>query len=212
MSQSKPTSEQESFLTKEQLHTNPIQQFAAWFEEAKVSEVDVPEAMVVASVSQEGVPSARMVLCKAFDDEGFVFYTNYDSEKAQQLDANSHVSLLFHWKSLERQVRVVGTTERTNQATSDAYFNSRPRGSRISAWASPQSQVVEDRDTLVKFRQEIEARFGDGDIPTPPFWGGYRVCPSSIEFWQGRANRYHDRFVYQRDVTTQEWKLERLAP
>ncbi|TNE51382.1 MAG: pyridoxamine 5'-phosphate oxidase [Deltaproteobacteria bacterium] len=203
---------QESYLTKEQLDPNPIQQFAAWFEEAKASEIDVPEGMVVASATPDGVPSARMVLCKAFDDDGFVFYTNYESEKAQQLDSNPQVSLLFHWKSLERQVRVVGTVERTDQATSDAYFQSRPRGSRISAWASPQSQIVADRDALVQLRQEVEERFGDGEIPTPPFWGGYRVKPATIEFWQGRTNRYHDRFVYRRDANSAEWQIDRLAP
>lgn len=189
----------------------PMAQLQRWWKTAEQQGLTLPEGMVLATVGADGRPSARVVLLKHLDAAGPVFYTNYSSRKAGELDAHPAASVVFWWPELERQVRVEGQVEKVDAATSDAYFASRPRGSRISAWASPQSQVVPDRPTLDSMSEAAETRFATEDVPRPPFWGGYRLRPEIVEFWQGRARRLHDRLRYRRsgDGT---WSLERLAP
>ena len=194
------------------LADDPITMFRRWLDDA--SGLHEPNAMVVASVSDEGAPSARMVLLKAVDERGFVFYTNYSSRKGGELDAHPQVALLFPWHDLQRQVRVEGTAARVGAEESAAYFATRPRGSQLGAWASPQSQPVTSREALDASYDAVAKRFGgvDGDdeVPLPPFWGGYRVTPQVVEFWQGRHGRMHDRLVYRR--AGQGWTVQRLAP
>jgi pyridoxamine 5'-phosphate oxidase len=168
--------------------------------------------MSLATVDSDGQPSLRTVLLKLYDAEGFVFFTNYHSRKAQQISLNPRVALLFPWVALARQVKILGRAERIPTSESLRYFITRGRGSRIGAWASPQSQVISSRSLLEQKIAEIKQRFSDGEIPLPDFWGGYRVIPSSIEFWQGRENRLHDRFRYQRETDGGDWRIERLAP
>jgi pyridoxamine 5'-phosphate oxidase len=199
-------------LNKANSDTNPIRQFDQWFKELSqhgVSELDTI-SMTLATADEKGQPSARIVLLKSFDSEGFVFYTNYNSRKGRELDQNSRVSLLFYWPAVARQVRIEGTVEKVSQEESDRYFDSRPLGSRIGAWASEQSQPVENRELLEKRFAEYSEKFGDR-VPRPPHWGGYRVKPATIEFWQGRDNRLHDRlrYTWQDDGS---WLVERLAP
>ena len=189
---------------------DPIELFGEWFEEARESGIMLPEATALATASPDGVPSSRMVLLKAFSVEGFVFYTNYGSRKAAELDATPRAALLIHWAILQRQVRVEGRAERLSHEESDAYFQSRGRGSRIGAWASRQSQVLSVRSDLEQRVAAAEERFKDQDVPLPEFWGGYRVVPERIEFWQGRVNRLHDRLVYTRRENA--WDTERLYP
>ncbi len=189
---------------------DPTAFFNSWLKEAEQSGIILPEAMSVASVSEDGRPSSRMVLLKQADQQGFVFYTNYHSRKADELEQNPHVALLFHWNILQRQVRVEGRVERVTQEESEAYFHSRSRGSQIGAWASKQSQVASSRQTLTDKFKEFKQKFTGKEIPLPEFWGGYRVIPERIEFWQGKADRMHDRFVYQRQ--DQGWKVIRLNP
>lgn len=190
---------------------DPLTQFAAWLDEALAGQVAEPNAMVLATATSDGVPSARTVLLKGLDERGFVFYTNYESAKAADLDANPRAALVFPWHAMERQVRVTGTAERVSREESAAYFASRPRDSKLGAWASPQSQVVADRATLDRAYAELEARWGeDEEIPLPDFWGGYRVRPERVEFWQGRHGRLHDRIGYRREDAG--WVIERLAP
>jgi pyridoxamine 5'-phosphate oxidase len=198
-------------LTEAELHPDPIEQFRLWFAQAIEAAVREPTAMTLATATPDGRPSARVVLLKGVDPEGFVFYTSYESQKGRELDANPHAALVFFWPELERQVRITGTASRVAPEESAAYFQSRPRGSRLGAWASPQSEVIADRAALEDRIAEIEARFPTEEIPLPPFWGGYRVAPELFEFWQGRASRLHDRLRYTRR-SDGGWTIERLAP
>lgn len=202
---------QDPRLLEDAVPHEPFALFADWYQEATTTSLEHPDAMTLATADAQGIPSARIVLLKAFDTQGFVFFTNYQSRKAQEIQDNAHVALVFHWDPLRRQVRIEGQIQPTSPQTSAAYFASRPRGSQLSAWASPQSQIVSDQDELVARWKEAEARFGNDEVPLPPFWGGYRVLPQRIEFWQGRANRYHDRIVYLRQPNA-SWEILRLAP
>jgi pyridoxamine 5'-phosphate oxidase len=198
-------------LLENAIESSPIQQFQKWWDQAVASEIKEPNAMTLATASPDGLPSARIVLLKGFDEKGFVFYTNYESFKAMQLAENPKACLVFHWKELERQVRIMGVVEKVGAEESDIYFHSRPIGSRIGAWASPQSQVIPNREWL---EQEFEDRmdeYRNSEVPRPPHWGGYVVKPVIIEFWQGRYSRLHDRIQYTLEGNS-AWKIERLAP
>lgn len=192
---------------------DPIRQFQTWFAQALDAQLPEPNAMTVATVDAEGRPAARILLIKGVDERGFVFFTNYDSRKGRELAARPHAALLFHWIELERQVRIEGRVEKTSDAESDTYYQSRPLGSRIGAWASEQSTVIDSRAQLEAREREISAQYGDAP-PRPPHWGGYRVVPDAIEFWQGRPSRLHDRIRYTRDSAQAgaAWRIERLAP
>jgi pyridoxamine 5'-phosphate oxidase len=197
-------------LRRADLHPNPIEQFRAWFAAAITAEERDVNAMSLATATPDGKPSVRIVLLKAVDDLGFSFFTNYDSEKGRHLEANPHAALCFYWVKLERQVRISGTVERTSREDSAAYFHSRPLGSRLGAWVSRQSEVVDARQVLDARMEAMRERYHDAEIPLPPHWGGYRVKPEQIEFWQGRPNRLHDRLRYTR--RGDEWQIDRLAP
>ena len=194
------------------LELDPIVQWHAWYDQAASAGVAEPNAMSVATVDQHSAPDSRVVLERAVDARGFVFYTNYDSAKSQQLLVNPVASAVFAWLDLHRQVRVRGTVHRISDRESDEYFASRPRESQIGAWASPQSQPIADRTVIETRVAEIRAKFENQDVPRPANWGGWCLTPSSIEFWQGRPSRLHDRFVYDLDTTTKKWKIQRLAP
>jgi pyridoxamine 5'-phosphate oxidase len=198
-------------LSEADVDANPIRQFSAWFEQALTAQVPEPNAMTLATVGADGRPSARIVLLKGFDAAGFVFHTNYDSRKGKDLAGNPQAALVFFWPELERQVRIEGKVERLPPAESDAYFQSRPLGSRLSAWASRQSEPVADRATLERELEETTRRYEGRDVPRPPFWGGLRLQPEAIEFWQGGSNRLHDRLRYMR-VAPAGWRIERLSP
>jgi pyridoxamine 5'-phosphate oxidase len=185
-------------------------QFAAWFAEAAAYGLPEPNAMIVATADRDGHPSARTVLLKGYDERGFVFYTNYLSRKGRELQANPYASLVFPWFPMQRQVLVAGAVERVSRAETEAYFATRPRGSQLGAWASPQSEVVPDRAAVEAGLAAATERFGDGPIPAPPHWGGLRVIPETVEFWQGRSSRLHDRLRYRAIATG--WVIERLAP
>lgn len=195
-------------LLESTVSADPYAQFGRWFEQALHSEVREPTAMTLATATADGRPSARIVLLKGFDTQGFVFFTNYESRKGREIEANPQAGLLLFWPELERQVRIEGRIARVAEAESDAYFRSRPLGSRIGAWASPQSQPT-TRDALAARVQELTQSLGD-DPERPPHWGGYRLDPVSVEFWQGRPSRLHDRLVYLRQ--DDGWSLQRLAP
>ncbi|WP_434095220.1 pyridoxamine 5'-phosphate oxidase [Streptomyces flaveolus] len=200
-------------LAESELAATPLEQFARWFKQAATEGgLFEPNAMVVSTADAEGRPSSRTVLLKHFDEQGFVFYTNYDSRKARELGENPHVSLLFPWHPMARQVIVTGVARRTGRDETAAYFRTRPHGSQLGAWASVQSAVVPGRDALDSAYAELAARYPEGErVPVPPHWGGFRVAPRAVEFWQGRENRLHDRlrYVAQADGS---WRVERLAP
>ncbi len=198
-------------LQEKDVAEQPIAQFDRWWKDAMESEIDEVNAMTLATADATGAPSARIVLLKGFDERGFVFFTNYNSKKGQDIAANPRVSLVFFWKELERQVNIRGSIEKVSDAESDAYFQSRPAGSRIGAWCSPQSTVIADRQILEDNITKYQTQFGDGPIPKPDHWGGYLVQPSSVEFWQGRSSRLHDRIKYSKKPAG-AWIIERLAP
>jgi pyridoxamine 5'-phosphate oxidase len=189
---------------------DPIELFVAWFEAARESGILLPESVALATSTPDGVPSVRMVLLKDVDARGFVFFTNYESQKAREIEANPRAALCFHWAVLQRQVRVAGRVTRVAPEESEAYFATRGRGSQIGAWASRQSERLPSRDDLERRAREAEERFSGGEVPLPPFWGGYRLDPARIEFWQGRADRLHDRLVFRRE--RDGWATQRLYP
>ena len=201
-------------LSEDSLQREPLELFGEWFRDATESSLLEPTAMTLATCGADARPAARMVLLKSFDDDGFVFYTNYRSRKAAELTANPHAALVLYWQPLLRQVRIEGSVERLTAAQSTPYFSSRPRGSRIGAWASRQSEVLGAREDLVRRVAQCEQRFSGDDVPLPEFWGGFRVRPEMIEFWQGRASRLHDRARFERQDAAQGggWKGEWLYP
>lgn len=192
------------------LEADPIRLFARWLHDVLDASVEMPHAMTLGTVGASREPSARIVLLKGFDERGFVFYTNYESTKARELAENPHASLVFYWARLERQVRIRGIARKTSSDESNEYFATRPRGSQIGAWASPQSRVIEGRDELELDFARHDESYSDGPVPRPPHWGGFRVEPVDIEFWQGQPNRLHDRWLYTRSGL--DWTVQRLAP
>lgn len=197
-------------LDEKTIDRDPIQQFQLWFNDAIAAGLPLPEAMTLATATSDGKPSARMVLLKQVDHDGFVFFTNYGSAKAEQLDANPYAALVFYWSKLDRQVRVEGSVVRTSARESCDYFKTRPRESQIGAWASAQSQAIDSREVLEQRAQELEDFYLDREIDCPDYWGGYRLIPERIEFWKSRIGRLHDRILYQRNATG--WSITRLAP
>ena len=197
-------------LDKEDLNADPIVQFESWFEEAKKAE-PLPTAMSLATVNNIGEPTVRTVLLKLFDKKGFVFFTNYKSRKAVHITNKPNVAVLFNWVALERQVSITGVAEKIKTKESIKYFMSRPRGSQLGAWVSDQSSVLSSRKILEMKLEEMKHKFSDGEIPLPNFWGGYRIIPKTFEFWQGRTNRLHDRFLYSKH-SDESWQIDRIAP
>lgn len=200
-----------AILTEEDIDPNPFVQFQLWIDQACSAEIIEPNAMTLATVDASGQPWTRTVLMKSFSEAGFLFFTNCESRKAQQIAKNQRVSLLFPWLALERQVIINGSAEKISPKESLKYFQSRPEGSQIGAWASPQSQVITSRKLLELKWNEMKRKFAAGKIPLPSFWGGYRVIPRTMEFWQGGKNRLHDRLLYTRQIKS-DWRIERLAP
>ncbi len=198
-------------LDERTVDSNPIVLFRRWFDAAIASGSRLPETMTLATASKDGRPSARMVLLKSVDDSGFVFYTNYNSAKARELEENPRAALVFYWVHLDRQIRVEGTVKRVTAAESDEYFQSRPRESQLGAWASPQSEVVRSREVLEQRFRELEESYRESEVNRPEHWGGYRLTPERIEFWQNRSGRLHDRIVYER-LAQGGWSINRLAP
>jgi pyridoxamine 5'-phosphate oxidase len=198
-------------LDEQRVERDPIKQFQIWFDEATAAKLPLAEAMTLATATPEGRPSARMVLLKQVDDEGFVFFTNYHSAKAAQLESNPYAALVFYWNPLDRQVRVEGKVERTSAEESELYFQTRPRESQIGAWASAQSSVIPGREVLEQRARELEEYYRDRDIECPGHWGGYRLRPDKIEFWKSRIGRLHDRILYEL-MSDGTWSIKRLAP
>jgi pyridoxamine 5'-phosphate oxidase len=198
-------------LDERTIERDPIKLFQAWFDEAVAARLPLPEAMTLATATANGKPSARMVLLKEVDQNGLVFYTNYHSAKAHDLDENPQAALVFYWATLEHQVRVEGRVVKTSATESREYFSTRPRESQIGAWASPQSDVISDREVLEQRRREYEEWYRDRDVDCPEYWGGFRLVPDRIEFWQGRVGRLHDRILYER-LGDGSWRISRLAP
>jgi pyridoxamine 5'-phosphate oxidase len=199
------------FLREIDMAPDPIAQFRRWWEQVLAAGLHQPEAMTLATATPAGEPSARMVLLRGIEDRGFVFFTNYESRKGQELAVNPRAALVLHWPEQDRQVRIEGDVEQVSPAESEAYFQGRPRGSQLGAWASSQSEVVRGRNLLQEEMEKLTTHFGAGPIPRPPHWGGYRVVPRMVEFWQGQPNRLHDRLRYRR-LEDGGWVLERLAP
>lgn len=197
-------------FTEQDAHADPIEQFERWFQDARSEGSPLPNAMTLATCSSAGVPSARTVLLKDFDQDGFVFYTNYQSDKSADLEDNPLAALVFYWERLSRTVRITGPVTKVSRKETEEYFRSRPRDSQLGAWASRQSAVIESRQALHDRFADLKKQYAGQDVPTPPYWGGYRVAPTSIEFWQGQLSRLHDRLRYVRNDTG--WTLERLAP
>lgn len=197
-------------LERADLLDDPIAQFRAWIEAAIRDELPEPNAVTVATVDAAGHPDARVVLLKAYDARGFVFYTNYESTKGRQLTSRPHAAMVFNWLAHERQVRIRGAVSRVSDEETAAYFHSRPKGSQVGAWASPQSTVIAERAPLERKAEELAGAFAKTEVPVPPHWGGFRVAPEEIEFWQGRSSRLHDRFRYRRNGPS--WDVDRLAP
>lgn len=201
-----------STLEEKDAFENPFTQFDSWFKEALNAEIPEPNAMIIATVGKDDFPSARVVLLKGFDEKGFIFYTNYESQKGKELSENPKCALVFNWLELERQIRIEGIAEKLSSAESTAYFHKRPKKSQIGAWASPQSQVIETRDVLENNLKDLNAKYMDlENLPRPNHWGGFRVEASRIEFWQGRSSRLHDRLNYQKNADN-TWERSRLAP
>lgn len=198
-------------LLESEVDPNPVIQFESWWQQAIKGKIEEPNAMTLATCTANGKPSARTVLLKGVNDRGFIFFTNYMSRKGKEIEQNPFVSLLFFWKEMERQVRIEGVIKKISAEESDIYFASRPRESRIGAWCSPQSAVIENRELLQQNVKKYNARFADENIPRPEFWGGYMILPERIEFWQGRPGRLHDRLLYSLNENN-VWKIERLAP
>lgn len=198
-------------LNEADIDHNPFKQFGKWFEQALSASVDEPNAMTLATATPDGKPSARIVLLKDFDEHGFVFYANYESRKGQELAENPHAALVFYWIELERQVCISGRASRVTRQESESYFHSRPEGNQLGAWASHQSQVIEGREVLENRLNQVMKEYAGETIPVPPYWGGYRLAPDSIEFWQGRPDRLHDRIRY-RLRPDKSWLIERLSP
>jgi pyridoxamine 5'-phosphate oxidase len=199
------------YLSQKEINPNPFIQFKFWFYQALAAQLTEPNAMTLATSTPDGKPSARMVLLKNFDERGFVLFTNYNSHKGQELAENPHAALVFWWGELERQVRIVGTVEKTSTEESDGYFEMRPPHSRLGAWASNQSEVIAGREVLERQWQEFQLKYENQEVPRPPHWGGFRVVPQEIEFWQGRSSRLHDRLLYIR-LDDGGWQIKRLSP
>jgi pyridoxamine 5'-phosphate oxidase len=198
-------------LSEADLDPNPFKQFAKWFQQALGAELTEPNSMTLATAAPDGKPSARVVLLKGFDDKGFVFYTNYESRKGRELAMNPHAALVFCWLELERQVCVTGQVSRVSRKESEDYFHTRPAGSQLGAWASRQSEVISGREVLEERLRELVAAYRNEPVPLPPYWGGFRLTPEAMEFWQGRPDRLHDRLRYSLQ-TDQRWLIERLSP
>lgn len=202
---------EEYTLRRSDLDPNPLVLFAKWFADAEAAELKLPNAMTLATATRDGVPSARMVLLKDFDEQGFVFFTNYESQKAIELEENPTAALVFYWDRLDRQVRISGRVTKTSRQESEVYFHTRPLDSQLGAWASKQSRVIRSRAVLENEMKQLIEKYADGQVPLPPFWGGYRLAPEQIEFWQNRIGRLHDRFRYTRQ-SDNHWLIERLSP